>query len=505
MTERSNSQAALSNGTRKPTSMAKWTRALKRRKKWLVIPLLAIGLVVVVPWAWKLLQWGVLFILFIILASIPRTNDNLDDFPDSQSWGQTLQRSNPVLVPQWTPDGSHIVFTGIASVNVVSADGSELWRLSESEDKREIDHSPSISPDGTRIAYATSRLKTPGSPRDFEIETSTLDGSDRLRLTERPYTDTSPVWSPDGSRIAFLVGEESSWEVSNGGIYTLAPDGSDIRPVVVEASLDPLSLPDEYHIPSVSLGTGPVWSPDGERIAFTVDLRMRTVDDSYGREFSTLYTVARDGSDLTPLFPRTLDGSASAPLFPWSMDGSSLAELFPGNEYNLLYVSQPSWSPDGRLIAFGAGEYVSKRWEAVGRWETGLYTVGADGSDLRKLPDIGFVGVSGPSWSPIGFVGASGPTWSPDGSKILFSVRRSGDYVTYVVNSDGSGRREVGSGSHASWSPDGSRIVVLDQVVLNQGGRETGAPYLYTMAPDGSDLQVLVRKGEDGNLELASR
>ena len=228
---------------------------------------------------------------------------------------------------------------------------------------------------------------------------------------------------------------------------------------------------------------------------------MSKVDDPWRKKFDTLYTVATDGSDLTPLFPRTLDGSALTPLFPKSLDGSSLAQLFSSNF--LLYVSQPSWSPDGRLIAFGAEEYVRKRWETTGRWETGLYTIGADGSGLRKLlSDIGFVGASGISWSPISFDGGSGPSWSPDGSKILFSVRSSRErYFMYVVNSDGSGLREVGSGSHASWSPDGHRIAVVNRGGLDQDG----AHYLYTMAPDGSDLQVLVRKGEDGNLELASR
>ena len=142
MTERSNCETASSNGTRKPRSMGKWTRALEGSNKWLVIPLLAISLVVVLLLALSL-AFSIISPRQIAPGLFPPDplDDSYDDLPSGRAWGQILQRSNSRYTPQWTPDSSHIVFTGTASVNVVRADGSELWRLSESDDRREVDHS----------------------------------------------------------------------------------------------------------------------------------------------------------------------------------------------------------------------------------------------------------------------------------------------------------------------------------------------------------------------------
>ena len=313
-----------------------------------------------------------------------------DDIPDLEGWSAIVNRSNPIVVSQWTPDGTHIVFSSGAAISVVRTDGSDLWRLSESEHRGGIDHSPSISPDGTRIAYATSRLERSDFPRNFEIETSALDGSDKLRLTENAYMDTSPVWSPDGSRIALLV--QIYPDVVDGAFYTMAPDASDTRLVLAAESIEVQGLPDGYDVLRPNLRTGPVWSPDGGKLAFIASAELRKLDESWGRLINILYAVATDGSGLTQLFPRT-------PLIQ-------------------LSISHPSWSPDGSEILFGVA------------------VIAADGSAIRSLP------------------------WS---------------------------------GKHAAWSPDGSRIAVLDP-----GKREADAPYLFTMARDGTDVQVLVRVGKDG-------
>ncbi len=94
----------------------------------------------------------------------------------------------------------------------------------------------------------------------------------------------------------------------------------------------------------------------------------------------------------------------------------------------------PSWSPDGRTIAFTGGSV--------------LYTVHADGTGLRKL-------THGPGWNV-------GPKWSPDGRRILFLSQRDDPahhaYDLFVMNANGSGQLNLThtpgvSELGASWAP----------------------------------------------------
>ena len=140
---------------------------------------------------------------------------------------ESLMLTNPESNLEWSPDGAHIVFTIRpkiqSSIYVAAADGSSVKPIREIEEGDWKSHVlPDISPDGSRVAYATHDyylLERTFEP-NFTIETSALDGSDRRRLTvDGEHLNTSPVWSPDGSRIAFAknIGGVT-------GIYTIAPD-----------------------------------------------------------------------------------------------------------------------------------------------------------------------------------------------------------------------------------------------------------------------------------------
>lgn len=170
--------------------------------------------------------------------------------------------------PTWSPDGASIAFAGSApggpsGIFVMSADGSDP-HIVPGTNVTEV-ASPTWSPDGSRIAFA--------QPNDinWDINSVELDGSDRRLVTSTNDTsETAPAWSPDGSRIAFA---------RDGGIYTIAPDGT--NEVHVVGGADPQVV-----------DANPSWSPDGELILFD-----RTISPSE----IFIEQVALDGTGLARL------------------------------------------------------------------------------------------------------------------------------------------------------------------------------------------------------------
>jgi len=140
----------------------------------------------------------------------------------------------------YSPDGSKILFAlATGGIFVVGIDGSNQTRLSpEGVD----DYYPAWSPDGTKIAFDSTR------DGHSEIYVMNADGSSPTRLTENTVGDFSPAWSPDGSSIAFV-----STRDGQADIYIMDADGSDVTRLT------------ENSIYEISLS----WSPDGTKIAFS--------------------------------------------------------------------------------------------------------------------------------------------------------------------------------------------------------------------------------------------
>jgi TolB protein len=177
--------------------------------------------------------------------------------------GTNLRRVTPgdthdYRQPSWSPDRKRLVFTRTAArtlnampqgrggeIFVANTDGSNMQRIAEGG-------SPEWSPDGSLIVYHYSRGGGPGSDGPA-IWTMKPDGTSRRYLT---HDSTDPTWSPDGQYIAFgSIRTSEIINVPDGVVneYKMRSDGSD----VVQLTGNP------------TLTCFADWSPNGRLIAYT--------------------------------------------------------------------------------------------------------------------------------------------------------------------------------------------------------------------------------------------
>ena len=315
-------------------------------------------------------------------------------------------------IRQWSSDGSMIVFAFGKAVYRVSPEGTDLKVVSRGKGTYGASHSPALSPDGSRVAFA--HVRSPlfwwQTPSDWEIKTKGLNGIfNRTRaLAKDNADDLSPAWSPDGSRIAFISDRDSSGRFQP---YIMDANGSNLRRVTRHVS----------HIP-----TAPNWSPDGNHIIFgggIYTFRTNEFNSILIEEKKKLLLISSVAwsPDSRQVAYAASDGTNIA-IFTSSLDGSNQIEVMEIGEAG-PYPDTPqfmAWSPDGSKLIYSG---------------FGVMVINLDGLAAGR-----------PRHSQMAYSGRG--AWSPDGSRVVIArylprFDPVDNVIVFTARPDGTDRRPL--------------------------------------------------------------
>lgn len=421
------------------------------------------------------------------IETLPRVGYRLMapvQFPYSGDSVPTATRARPR--PQAVADHRRVPAWGVALLGAaVVLGGLAFWQMLRPPTERYLgaarplttepghEQQPALAPDGQRVAYIAADPET--WSRDLFVKQPGMEKP--LRLTDDPGGEVNPVWSRDGQEILFLRygrgGCTGFFSVpALGGTerrladclpQTLpAFDGSPDGQTLAVSVVDPLLQRPRLALLTLADGTlhwlppppttafadwDPVFSPDGQHLAFTRAQTQRT-QDVYLLHLATetsrrltadyrdlkSYTWLPEGQHL--IF--SSDRSGSYALWQLGIDGKNLHPLTPGR-WNL---KEPSFAASGHLAY--------ERW----RYDTNIWQ-----TDLTEAarPDAALL--TSTRWD-------QEPSFSPDGTRLAFVSNRSGPYELWTSQADGSDLRQITQldgpvVSAPRWSPDGTHLAFV--------------------------------------------
>ena len=378
---------------------------------------------------------------------------------------------------------------------------------------------PQRSPDGTWVAYVVGSIDVEKDKRDSDLWMVSWDGTQTVRLTSGPESESSPRWSPDGRYLAFLASRGTEDEKKKGSqIWLLDRLGGEAQKLTeIDGGVSDYS-----------------WSPDSKKFVFTkgdkdpadepekmegwkrktappiVIDRYHFKQDREGylkRFYNHVCVFDIASKKLEQITTGPFEDSSPA----WSPDGTRIAfvskrggpdpdrhddsniymvdakagaEPKPLTTYTGTDTGRPAWSPDGQWIAYYQGDETKYSAYEINK----VTIVPAAGGAAKVLTAALDRPASGQIW------------WSPDGKALTFSV--SDDRVEYVgrttpaggaVEKLTTGRRTV---SNVSLGADGNLILLA--------GSATETPEVHAI--EAGKLRKLTKVNDDllAQLQLAT-
>jgi tRNA A-37 threonylcarbamoyl transferase component Bud32 len=316
-----------------------------------------------------LLCVGVGYLGYRMLPSIfppargtPTVMFGIVDAQPTQTFSSVTVAPPPLIVPLLSPTrpaaaATRVVDTprGKIAYTVATGDAAEqhmIWIAdADGTDAKPVIEAglwPSLSPDGTKIAYY--RMKDTG------IYVANIDGGNAHRLVA---TETCCVqWSPDSKRLVYLQGKLKAGDTK---IFIMNADGSSAT--------------------EITPGFNPAWAPDGNRLAYAACQPNSTECGLYIYDLKThaATMITRDNGGAPQWSPRSDrivyhadSGKGATNVFAIKSDGSGRTQLTSGKSND----GQPAWTVDGSHILWRSDQD-GKGWA--------IFAMRADGSNPRLI------------------------------------------------------------------------------------------------------------------------
>ena len=340
----------------------------------------------------------------------------------------------------WTPDSQYITFCpsshpGLYAISVATG---ERKLIADSINGKYFVSAGIVSPDGRRIALIGQH------PGIFVMPISAdLKPAGEARQVTPDWPIVSPRWTPDGSELVFIRSFGNANMGTDTAMYRVSADGGTPRRLEF-AGDNPWFL---------------AIAPRENRLAFTRLHRdtniyrfpLESARGGRGPSSSALDTPLISSSRRDDMASYSPDGTRIAflsnrtgPPEVWltEADGADPVQLT--NEPEWAEVSDPSWSPDGKSIAYSARPKADA--------PSGIFVVPASSGAAKQITPAD--------------LDSFRPTWSHDGSSIYFSslVSASGSGEIWKVPATGGVPVQMthGGGYYALESPDGKWLYFLD-------------------------------------------
>ncbi len=302
--------------------------------------------------------------------------------------------------------------------------------------------SPSISPDGSMVAYTIRETKMEGDESEFltHIWVASTDGSMNRQFTRGDQSVSNPKFSPDGQYLSF-----TSRRSGENQVYRMYLNGGEAEQMTHAEN-----------------GVGNFeWSPDGSRIAYTMS-DPQTEEEKKREQEKRDVTVVDTNFKFSRIYVQYVDEDSSKVVY--------------GDD---IHTSSFDWSPDGETIVF-AHQPTPKIED---RYKMDISTVPADSGSVTNLID----------WEGMD----SSPRFTSDGNSVVFTshggeLEAIGLQDLYLVNLSSGEIRGL-----AHTYDRNASIVGFDangQLLIQEPRKTVSA--LYRVPLNGAEPRLLTR--EDG-------